>query len=130
MLWESIADKLYDSINKLVAEEVEKIAKQLYKTRKEQDLAIENAKLKNQIEEMQWQIEEMQWQIKDPYLLFIKTIWMTENENWFYIFKNIKNKNYELRAFKKKSAWIYPLNNSFDTLEWAIKYIETIKPKN
>ena len=121
MLWESIADKLYTSINKLVSEEVEKIAKQLYKTRKEQDLAIENAKLKNQI-------EEMQWQIKDPHLLFVKTIWMTENESWFYIFRNVKDNNYELRVFNL--AWTYPLNNSFDTIEWAIEYIETIKHRN
>ena len=121
MLWESISDKLYGSINKLVAEEVEKIAKQLYKTKKEQDLAIENAELINQI-------EKMKWQIKDPHLLFVKTIWMTKNKSWFYIFRNTKRNNYELRLFNL--AWTYPLSQSFDTIKWAVEYIKIIKPKN
>lgn len=74
------------------------------------------------------QIEKMQWQIKNPYLLFVKTIWMTENKSWFYIFRNVKDNNYELRLFNL--AWAYSLSQSFDTIEWAIEYAESIKPKN
>lgn len=83
---------------------------------------------KEQYEHAMWKIEEEnQWQFKDPYLLFIKTIRTTENKSWFYIFKNVKDNNYELRLFNL--AWSYPLKESFDTIEWAIEYIETIKHK-
>ena len=71
--------------------------------------------------------EKLKWQVK-PHLLFVETIWMTENESWFYIFRNTKDNNYELRLFNL--AWAYPLSQTFDTIEWAAEYAECIKPKD
>lgn len=72
--------------------------------------------------------EKLKLQVKEPHLLFIKTIWMTENKTWFYIFRNTKDNNYELRLFNL--AWAYPLSQTFDTIEWAEEYAEYIKPKD
>ena len=53
-----LEERIREQINLIIAQEIEKAVKQIYETREEQDLAVDNAKLRERVRFLEMSLEE------------------------------------------------------------------------